>query len=298
MGSGDNEYRLDENQYRRIVESAPNMIWRAGLDALCNYFNATWLSYTGRTMAQEFGNGWAEGVHPEDFSRCLHIYMENFEKRQPFEMIYRLKRHDGEYRWIHDKGVPYFDDAGVFCGYIGSCLDVSEQITGETWKEMAQKDGLTGVLNRKFFDQEGLKLTIAAAASGKKLCAAMFDIDNFKYFNDRYGHHFGDEVLITFSGILRSSIRETDLLGRYGGDEFILLLPENDMAESETVIGRIAKKTAESVSFFENDRIGMSFSYGAVLLNDGETFEMFIQRADKAMYEQKRTKKNQSKDRK
>jgi diguanylate cyclase (GGDEF)-like protein/PAS domain S-box-containing protein len=289
--SGENEHRLDENQYSIIVESAPNMIWRSGRDTLCNFFNTTWLTYTGRTMSQELGNGWAEGVHPDDFDRCVRIYLENFEKRRPFEMVYRLKRHDGEYRWIHDRGVPYFDNVGEFCGYIGSCLDVHEQITGETWKTMAQKDGLTGVLNRAFFEQEGGKLTIMAARGGKRLCAVMFDIDNFKFFNDHYGHHFGDEVLVAFSGLLMSSIRETDLLGRYGGDEFILLLPETDVAEAETIVGRIEKKTADVLFCFGNDNIGMSFSFGIVRLNDGESYGSLVQRADKAMYEQKRRKK-------
>lgn len=103
------------------------MIWRAGLDANCDYFNETWLTFTGRTLEQEMGEGWAEGVHPDDLQRCVAYYLDHFHKREPFEMEYRLRRHDGVYRWIFDRGVPLTDDAGAFAGFIGSCIDVDDR---------------------------------------------------------------------------------------------------------------------------------------------------------------------------
>jgi PAS domain S-box-containing protein len=109
------------------VEKAPIMVWRAALNMECDYFNEIWLAFTGRTMDQEKGNGWTEGVHPEDLDRCLKIYTEHFAKRQVFEMEYRLRRFDGAYRWLFDRGVPYSDDSGEFKGYIGSCIDISER---------------------------------------------------------------------------------------------------------------------------------------------------------------------------
>lgn len=114
-------------EYRLLVQHSPVMIWRSGLDALCDYFNETWLAFTGRTLGQEIGNGWAEGVHADDYDRCVAHYLDHFHRREPFEMEYRLRRHDGEYRWIFDRGVPFFDDAGAFAGYIGSCVDVDER---------------------------------------------------------------------------------------------------------------------------------------------------------------------------
>ncbi len=283
---------LDENQYKTIVESAPNLIWRSGKDALCNYFNTTWLNYTGRTMAQELGNGWAEGVHSDDFDRCLNIYLNAFEKREPFEMVYRLKRYDGEYRWIHDRGVPFYDDSNEFGGYIGSCIDVNEQVTGETWKAMAQRDGLTGVFNRQFFDQEARKLFNTAVRFKKRLCTAMFDIDGFKYFNDHYGHPFGDKILISFVGVLKDNIRDSDLLGRFGGDEFILFLPEAGILEVGNIVSRITEKVTHPFSYAENSRIFISFSCGVAELNPTDTYETFIARADREMYASKREKKH------
>jgi PAS domain S-box-containing protein len=99
----------------------------AGPDALCDFFNQGWLSFTGRTLEQEYGTGWAEGVHPEDFARCMQTYMDAFVERRPFTMEYRLRRRDGVYRWIFDQGAPRFAVDGAFAGFIGSCVDVTEQ---------------------------------------------------------------------------------------------------------------------------------------------------------------------------
>jgi PAS domain S-box-containing protein len=103
------------------------MIWRAGPDGTCDYFNQTWLAFTGRTIEQEMGEGWTEGVHPHDLDRCVLHYLEHFRLREPFEMEYRLRRHDGAYRWIFDRGVPFTDETGTFAGFIGSCVDVDER---------------------------------------------------------------------------------------------------------------------------------------------------------------------------
>ena len=122
---------LNFNEYMALVEQAPIMIWRANQEKLCDYFNTRWLQFTGRTMEQEYGNGWADGVHPDDFARCLNIYVTNFDKRQIFEMRYRLRRHDGEFRYIFDRGVPFFDNNKSFLGYIGSCIDIHETVQAE-----------------------------------------------------------------------------------------------------------------------------------------------------------------------
>ena len=123
--------RLTLSEYEALVEQSPILSWRANTDSLCDYFNDRWLDFRGRTMEQEYGNGWAEGVHPEDFDRCLSRYIENFTSRTVFEMEYRLKRHDGVYRWIFDRGVPFNDAEGNFSGFIGSCVDVTERIEAQ-----------------------------------------------------------------------------------------------------------------------------------------------------------------------
>jgi two-component system CheB/CheR fusion protein len=139
---------LSEREYRLLVEHSPVMIWRAGLDAKCNYFNDTWLAFTGRAIAQEVGDGWAEGVHADDLQRCFDHYMQHFKRREAFEMEYRLRRHDGEFRWIFDRGVPFTDDNGEFAGFIGSCIDVEERRRAQDEREKRDHEQLA--LARQF----------------------------------------------------------------------------------------------------------------------------------------------------
>jgi PAS domain S-box-containing protein len=103
------------------------MIWVSGTNKSCVWFNRPWLNFTGRSMNEELGDGWAQGVHAEDLSQCLQDYVTRFDAREDFRLIYRLRRHDGEYRWIDDTGIPRFARDGAFLGYIGSCVDIDEQ---------------------------------------------------------------------------------------------------------------------------------------------------------------------------
>lgn len=134
---------LTPTEYRLLVENSPVMIWRAGPDAKCDYFNEPWLAFTGRTLEQEIGDGWAQGVHPDDFDRCVTHYLDHFRARQPFEMEYRLRRHDGVHRWIFDRGVPFDDEAGAFAGFIGSCVDVHERRRVEAAQQRRSQEQLT-----------------------------------------------------------------------------------------------------------------------------------------------------------
>jgi diguanylate cyclase (GGDEF)-like protein/PAS domain S-box-containing protein len=113
--------------YLTVLEHFPTLIWRAGTNSKCNYFNATWLEFTGRSMDQELGDGWMEGVHSEDLPACLETYHTHFKARMPFSMEYRMRRHDGEYRWITDMGRPFNDIEGKFAGYLGTCFDVTQR---------------------------------------------------------------------------------------------------------------------------------------------------------------------------
>jgi PAS domain S-box-containing protein len=116
----------DDARFRLLADHAPVMLWMSGLDGLCEFFNSTWLEFTGRTLPEERGNGWAEGVHADDFQDCMDRYLNAFVARQAFRMEYRLRRADGQYRWILDHGVPRHGVGGVFEGFIGSCIDITE----------------------------------------------------------------------------------------------------------------------------------------------------------------------------
>jgi PAS domain S-box-containing protein len=130
--------RESEERFRLVANKAPVLIWMSGTDKLCTFFNQCWLDFTGRSMDQELKNGWAAGVHPEDLARCLGIYSSAFDTRVDFEMEYRLRRFDGKYRWIVDYGVPRFESDGAFCGYIGSCVDITDRkLAAESLEELS-----------------------------------------------------------------------------------------------------------------------------------------------------------------
>ena len=131
-----------ERRFQLVADAAPVLIWLASTDTLCYWFNKVWLEFVGRSLEQEAGNGWAEGVHPDDFAHCLDIYITNFNLRQSFKMEYRIKHHSGEYRWLLDNGVPRFNAEGEFQGYIGSCIDITE-----LKKLDAEREQLLKILN-------------------------------------------------------------------------------------------------------------------------------------------------------
>lgn len=120
-----------EQRFHMMADTAPVMIWVAGTDKFCNYFNQPWLEFTGRTLEQEVGNGWTEGVHRDDFQHCIDTYFAAFDARQPFTMEYRLRKFDGEYRWLLSTGNPRYNGDGSFAGYIGSCIDISDRKQAE-----------------------------------------------------------------------------------------------------------------------------------------------------------------------
>jgi PAS domain S-box-containing protein len=118
--------RESEERFRNLADTAPVLIWLSGPDKLCTFFNKSWLNFTGRTMEQVVGDGWTEAVHSEDLDHCVSTYHAAFDDRRPFRMEYRLRRSDGEYRWVINEGVPRIEPGGRFLGYVGSCIDITD----------------------------------------------------------------------------------------------------------------------------------------------------------------------------
>ena len=149
------QLRESEARFQAMADKAPVMIWTTGTDGLCNYFSKPWLDFTGRTMEQEVGLGWIEGVHPDDVQGCFDGFLPAFHARKPFRMEYRLKRADGEYRWVIESGVPRYTGAGEFAGYIGSNIDITDRkraeslLTGEkrVLEMLARGDSLAEMLD-------------------------------------------------------------------------------------------------------------------------------------------------------
>ena len=126
LGQAEGAWAESEQRFQNLADTAPVMIWVAGPDKLCTFFNKAWLAFTGRAMEQELGQGWTEVVHPDDLGRCFSTYASAFDARRNFQMEYRLRQADGEYRWVLDSGVPRFQNSGEFAGYVGSCIDIHD----------------------------------------------------------------------------------------------------------------------------------------------------------------------------
>src|SRR5579862_7518037 len=175
---GEERLRESEERFQAMADKAPVLIWMTGTDGLCNYFNKPWLEFTGRTLEQEVGIGWTEGVYPDDVQGCFDTFLPAFHARKPFRMEYRLKRADGEYRWVIESGIPRYTGAGEFAGYIGSNIDITDLKRADVERQrLRQLEADLAHINRVSMMGElaaslghELKQPIAAALTNAKTC--------------------------------------------------------------------------------------------------------------------------------
>jgi len=290
----ESKLQQSEEHFRFVTESAQAMIWMCDKDKLCIWFNKVWLDFRGRPLEEELGNGWTEGVHPDDLAYCWETFATNFEHLQPFSMEYRLMSGDGEYRWILDIGRAYFDNRGNFKGYIGSCFDVTERRRFQEKLELlATSDELTGAINRRHFVEQANKETKRAQRYNLPLTFSLIDIDHFKHVNDTYGHQGGDQVLKELAQVFKANLRETDIFARLGGDEFVVLLPQTNHQEARELIERIREIFDTSPLELAGQRFCITISCGiASLTGSNDCAEAVLGRADQALYASKHAGRN------
>ena len=189
----------DDPRFRAMADCAPVLLWMAGLDSECMFFNQTWLDFTGRSMALESGVGWAEGVHPEDLPAMMDVFTRSFAARREFRMEYRLRRFDGEYRWLLDHGRPWFLDDGSFAGFIGSCIDVTDM-----------KDAHTGLVHTNAELRDMLREKDALVSEvHHRVKNNLQLISSILSWNER---HVGDAAVRAFSEDLRDRIYSIALI--------------------------------------------------------------------------------------
>src|SRR5271170_6590411 len=170
----DNQSNESDKHFPTVADAAPVLIWMCGADHLRTFFNQSCLAFTGRTTEEELGNGWVSGIHPEDLNRCLEIYSAEFDARSSFTLEYRLRRHDGEYRWIFDSGVPRFGSGESFLGYIGSCIDVTDRKLAElALAEQLKFETLLTELSATFINLPAVQLDSQIIEAQKRICETL-----------------------------------------------------------------------------------------------------------------------------
>ena len=159
-----------QQRFRELLDAAPLMTWMSGPDAMCTFFNQAWLEFRGRTMEEESGNGWAEGIHPDDRDLCLETYLKAFSARQPFRVQYRMRRANGEFAWLEDSGLPRLED-GAFAGFVGTAVDISDRR-----RRMFTPDEASVRLVFALTERERQVLVLIAAGKSTKEAAAQLGI--------------------------------------------------------------------------------------------------------------------------
>jgi diguanylate cyclase (GGDEF)-like protein/PAS domain S-box-containing protein len=311
--------RESEAHFRHVADNAPVLIWMSGLDALVNYVNLPWLTFTGRRLEQELGNGWAEGIHPEDYQSSLDTYLEAFNKREKFVMEYRMRLASGAFAWLLVSGVPRFNNESEFTGYIGSCVDINARKLVEAElsvaklaldaanqqieiaylreRQLARTDGLTGLNNLRYFNELAGHAFEVARRYHHPLSLLMFDIDNFKNVNDTGGHSSGDQVLIQTAQVVNAQLRTADIFGRIGGDEFVIIMPGINTQQAFQMAERIRTEVARLTIEIAKHPISVTISLGIAGIEENpndDTVETLIQHADKALYAAKAAGRNQT----
>lgn len=281
--------------FQIMADFAPVFIWIAEADNRRRfYFNKVWLDYTGNPLAEEAGDGWLEGVHPDDYQALLSSCSEASAERKPYKAEYRLRRKDGVFRWVLETGVPFFYPEERLYGFVGSCVGIGEQKELESQLfRMAHYDILTGIANRSFFDSR-LEHEISVALRYKARFALLYiDLNGFKAVNDRYGHKAGDLLLIETAKRIAGCIRESDITARIGGDEFTVILTRiKDEKDALAAADKIAAEIARP--FAVSDRqchVEASIGIG-IFPDDALDAETLMKKADMDMYTKKGGKRD------
>lgn len=240
-----------------------------------------------------------EKLHPDDYQPTMNAMLDHLYGKAPvYEVEYRIQAKDGSYRWFYDRGkITTYDDNGKPLFLAGIVFDITQK--KETEQELQQKnkilaelsamDGLTKVYNHRTLVETLKSAAAESLRTGKPLSAAMFDIDNFKRINDTRGHIFGDQVLVDVAAILKNSLRDTDIVGRYGGEEFMVIFTGSPGEAAAKVAERL-RLAVERHTFLDGVHVTIS---GGVRQYGGEDLPEFIDAVDQNLYKAKHEGKNQ-----
>ncbi|OUR63963.1 hypothetical protein A9Q79_09450 [Methylophaga sp. 42_25_T18] len=295
--------RESEEKFRTLVRNIPGITYRCACD---KHWTMEYISdgvevlsgYPATDFINNAVRSYASIIHRDDSQLMNDVIMEALKQMQPYTIEFRIVHANGTEHWVYEKGQGIFDDQANLLYLDGVIVDITERKHMEIQlKHLATHDPLTGLYNRNVMMQQ-LNDEIQRASRYKHdLSVFMLDIDHFKAINDSYGHSAGDSVLRNFAQILEGSIRNTDYPVRYGGEEFIIILPETPLAHAEDLAGRIRQLIAEShFPIASTKNINLTASIGiATFPAHAKTGQHLLEVADTALYSAKNAGRNQVK---
>ena len=285
--------QASEAKYRMFIETAIEGVLSLDSQRRLTFVNRQMASMLGYTVEEMLGKPY-ESFMPEDQLREAeeqkHIRMEGQDA--VYERCFLCK--DGARHWTLVSAKAILDVHGQFIGSFGMFTDINKRKQLEDQlKQQATTDGLTGVVNRRYFLELATKEVRRALRLNHCLALALIDVDYFKHINDTYGHAVGDDALLAVTHIFQQNIREIDVFARFGGDEFVLLLPETSLTQAQIILQRLCKMlTAQQVDL-SGKAVPMTLSVGIAHVADAkDTLDALIERADRTLYHAKKAGRN------
>jgi diguanylate cyclase (GGDEF)-like protein/PAS domain S-box-containing protein len=290
-------------------------MWMADASDAAIYFNQCWLDFTGRDPQCELGAGWLGGVHPDDRAAVLAARRKASQARARLELEYRLRCHNGLYRWMLATSVPRLARDGQFIGTLGTCVDITEHRQSRIELEqllaasdeahanlaeqtrrlhrLADTDPLTGLLNRRGFREQFEREWLRSLRHQRSLACVMLDVDFFKRVNDTHGHAAGDAALRWIAELLSRQCRPSDVICRYGGEEFCIMAPETTEQGAAHLAERIRFSLAETPIRAGGRALQITASFGvADCLGELNNVDELVERADQALRIAKQSGRN------
>jgi diguanylate cyclase (GGDEF)-like protein/PAS domain S-box-containing protein len=298
-----------ELQFHTLAEAIPQIVWTTAADGITTYINQHWYAMTGTPTEESLGTAWMETVHPDDRNACWEKWKECVRTGEPFEIEYRLHDAKKGFRWYLDRAVPLRDTSGKIIKWFGTCTDIDDQMhtqellqeqikqhtaalieANERLQQESIRDPLTGLYNRRYLEDTLDREARRAVRAKHGLGVIMFDLDHFKRFNDTYGHDAGDTVLRDTASLLVKSVRAEDIVCRFGGEEFVIILPMADFKIAFARADRIRKELGELNVSHHGLTIGkITLSGGvAALPKHGIDPAELLKAADAGLYRAKR----------
>ncbi|HML29336.1 MAG TPA: diguanylate cyclase [Hyphomicrobium sp.] len=284
-------------QFETLTEALPQIVWSCDAEGKHDYFSARWSEFTGIPPNEIGDDIWRTLVHPDDWEMVSKVWGDALRNGTPYDIDYRLRHHSGEYRWLRVAALPIRGDEGSVTRWFGTSTDVHDAYMvaderlrlAQELERIATEDQLTEVLTRRAFLERASAAMAQASEQGVPVSLLMMDIDHFKSINDAYGHPCGDKVLGIAASRIKACVKENDLVGRLGGEEFGVLLNGCSARQAKEVADRICRTVRDEPIVMNGDlKIPVTVSIGATTKESlADDLEALLHVADRALYQAK-----------